>query len=36
LFPEPERVNPERFLKNGKIHVSGPDPTEITFGFGRR
>lgn len=36
VFPEPEKVKPERFLKDGKVHVSGPDPTEITFGFGRR
>ncbi|KAJ3561943.1 hypothetical protein NP233_g9884 [Leucocoprinus birnbaumii] len=36
LFPEPQLVKPERFLRNGKVHVSGPDPTEITFGFGRR
>ncbi|KXN85829.1 O-methylsterigmatocystin oxidoreductase, partial [Leucoagaricus sp. SymC.cos] len=36
IFPEPEEVKPERFLKDGEVHVSGPDPTEITFGFGRR
>ncbi|KXN81678.1 O-methylsterigmatocystin oxidoreductase, partial [Leucoagaricus sp. SymC.cos] len=36
LFPEPEKVKPERFLKDGKLHVPGPDPAELTFGFGRR
>ncbi|KAJ3561941.1 hypothetical protein NP233_g9885 [Leucocoprinus birnbaumii] len=36
IFPEPEQLRPERFLEDGKLHVSGPDPTEINFGFGRR
>ncbi|KAF9447745.1 cytochrome P450 [Macrolepiota fuliginosa MF-IS2] len=35
-FPEPEVINPERFLKDGKLHVSGLDPSDISFGFGRR
>ncbi|KAF9445158.1 cytochrome P450 [Macrolepiota fuliginosa MF-IS2] len=35
-FPDPEIIRPERFLKDGKLHVSGRDPSPLAFGFGRR
>jgi cytochrome P450 len=36
LYPEPYTFNPERFIKNGHWNPSVVDPTDITFGFGRR
>lgn len=37
IFRDPESFNPERFLKDGKIDTTVPDPQEYaTFGFGRR
>jgi cytochrome P450 len=36
LFPEPDAFKPEQFLKDGKLHISGPDPSHVSFGFGRR
>jgi cytochrome P450 len=36
-FPNPERFDPERYLKDGKINRNVKrDPTDIAFGMGRR
>jgi cytochrome P450 len=35
-YPEPERFNPDRFVKDGKINPDIRDPHTFTFGFGRR
>lgn len=35
-YPEPERFNPDRFIKNGKIDAEVRDPRTLAFGFGRR
>lgn len=35
-YPEPERFNPGRFMKNGGINLDIRDPRTVTFGFGRR
>lgn len=35
-YPEPDRFEPERFLKDGKLEVNGIDPSGVIFGFGRR
>ena len=35
-YPEPERFNPDRFIKDGKLDRSVRDPTRVGFGFGRR
>lgn len=35
-YPEPERFNPDRFIKNGKIDTEVRDPRTLAFGFGRR
>lgn len=35
-YPEPERFNPERWAKDGKIDETVQDPRSAIFGFGRR
>jgi len=36
VFPEPEKFDPERYLKDGKIDPSAPEPDYRAFGAGRR
>ncbi|KAI0798709.1 cytochrome P450 [Irpex lacteus] len=35
-YPEPERFNPDRFIKEGAINPKVRDPNTVAFGFGRR
>lgn len=35
-YPDPERFNPDRFIKDGKLNPEVRDPLTIAFGFGRR
>lgn len=36
MYPDPEKFNPERFLKDGRINADVQDPRIICFGLGRR
>ena len=36
VYPEPQKYDPERFLKDGRLDGSVPDPEERVFGSGRR
>lgn len=35
-YPNPEKFDPERFLKDGKLNPDVRDPVTVAFGFGRR
>ena len=35
-YPDPERFNPDRFIKDGRLNPDVRDPLTIAFGFGRR
>ncbi|KAI0770762.1 putative CyP450 monooxygenase [Irpex lacteus] len=35
-YPEPDRFNPDRFMKDGAINPEVRDPNTLAFGFGRR
>jgi cytochrome P450 len=35
-YSEPERFNPSRFMKDGRINPDVRDPDTVAFGFGRR
>ncbi|EPQ53769.1 cytochrome P450 [Gloeophyllum trabeum ATCC 11539] len=36
VYYEPERFEPDRFIKDGKLDLTGKDPEDVAFGFGRR
>lgn len=36
LYPDPETVNPERYLHGGDSDGLNPDPRSFAFGYGRR
>ncbi|KAF9525230.1 cytochrome P450 [Crepidotus variabilis] len=35
-YPNPSTFLPDRFMKDGKLDASLPDPSVVSFGFGRR
>ena len=35
-YPDPLRFNPERWLKDGVLDTTVPDPRTAIFGYGRR
>ena len=35
-FPDPERFQPERFIRDGKLVLGECPPSNFVFGFGRR
>lgn len=36
VYPDPEKFDPKRFLKDGKLNCGPNDPSRVVFGFGRR
>ncbi|OBZ67809.1 O-methylsterigmatocystin oxidoreductase [Grifola frondosa] len=36
VYEEPERFNPDRFIKDGRLDPNMKDPRNLIFGFGRR
>ncbi|KAI0670932.1 cytochrome P450 [Trametes maxima] len=36
LYSRPEEFNPERFIRDGKLDPTAPDPYSFAFGYGRR
>ena len=36
VYPDPDKFDPDRFLKNGKLNPDILDPESVGFGFGRR
>ena len=35
-YQEPEKFNPERFIRDGALNPDVRDPNSMAFGFGRR
>ena len=36
VYDDPDAFRPERFIRDGKLDPSVPDPISFVFGFGRR
>ncbi|KAI0753229.1 cytochrome P450 [Daedaleopsis nitida] len=36
MYPDPEEFQPERFFKDGRLHLGERDPSLFVFGYGRR
>ncbi|KAF9476782.1 cytochrome P450 [Pholiota conissans] len=36
VYPDPFKFNPDRFIKDGRLDPSIPDPADACWGFGRR